>query len=79
MAVDIGVVVEVSWLLTNYATVKSVLRVSMRTTVVRFYHPRFCIECVHLEACGDNKSPGGAATIVRSMQSEKPRWGCNDS
>ena len=25
------------------------------------------------------KSPGGAALIVKSMQSEKPRWGCNDS
>jgi hypothetical protein len=34
------------------------------------YHPGCDNECVNLEACGDGQSPGGAATIVKSMQKQ---------
>jgi len=62
--------------------------------VIWMYHPGCDIECVNLEACGDDQSPGGAATIVKLMQkevaqcillgevgaavNEEPRWGCNN-
>ena len=63
----------------------------MRTMVVCVYYLRPDIYCVNLEACGEDQSPGGAATIVKSMQiespggaemivrllqTEEPRWGC---
>ena len=63
----------------------------MRTMVVCLYYPRCDIYCVNLEACGEDHSPGGAAAIVKSMQTEspggaamivrslkteEPRWGC---
>jgi hypothetical protein len=34
------------------------------------YHPGCDNECVNLEACGDGQSPGGAATIVKSMKKQ---------
>ena len=34
------------------------------------YHPGCDNECVNIEACGDGQSPGGAATIVKSMQKQ---------
>ncbi len=37
------------------------------------------IYCVNLEACGEEQSPGGAAMIVKLMQSEKPKCGSNNS
>ncbi len=62
--------------------------------MIWMYHPGCDIECVNLEACGDDQRPGGAATIVKSMQkevpqrvrlgvvgaavNEEPRWGCNN-
>ena len=66
----------------------------MRTTVEWMYHWGCDNECVNLEACGDDQSLGGAATIVISMQkkvaqcvrlvevgaavNEEPNWGCNN-
>ncbi len=60
-------------------------RMSMGTAVVYLYHPRCGIKCVHFEACGEDKSPGGAAITVRLLQKkeysadQEPRWGCNNS
>ena len=66
----------------------------MRTTVIWMYHLGCGIWCVNLEACGDGQSPGGAATMVKSMQKQVaqcvglgevgaavnkvPGWGCNN-
>ena len=59
--------------------------------MVFVYHLWCGIYSVNLEACGEDQSPGGAATIVRSMQTEspgraamivrslqpeEPKWGC---
>jgi hypothetical protein len=52
---------------------------SIRTVVVFLYYPRCGIYCVHLEACKEDKSPGADAMIVRSLTTEEPMWGCNDS
>ena len=45
-------------------------RVSLRTTVVWIYHPRCHKEWVNLEACGNDRSPCVASTIVKSMKNE---------
>ena len=47
--------------------------------MVCLYYLRCDIYCVNLEACGEDQSPGGAATIVKLMQSEKPKCGSKDS
>ena len=47
--------------------------------MVCLYYTRCGIYCVNLEACGEDQSPSGAATIVKSMKSEKPKWGSTDS
>ena len=46
--------------------------VPMKTMVVCVYHLRCGIYCANLEACGEDKSPGGATKIVRSMQTKSP-------
>ena len=51
----------------------------MRTMVICVYHPRCGTYCVNLEACWEDQSPGGAAMIVKSMKSEKPKCGSNDN